>query len=205
MPLLKWDAYDDGMDEIVITEELTDDPDGPGPFTAEDYWNLPAGKRAELINGKLYDMAPPSWDHQQIAFGLARALADHIDRNGGLCKVCPSPVAVNLTADDATWVEPDVIVVCDPAKISKRGVDGAPDFVAEVVSPSSISMDYFMKAGRYQSAGVREYWIVDPAAKQVVVYRYDVQGPGFISCHRFDEPVTVGIFEGLTVTVADFL
>ena len=173
--------------------------------TSEDYWALPEGMRAELIDGELYNMTPPSWEHQQIAFGVARMLANHVDQHGGPCKVCPAPVAVNLDADDTIWVEPDVIVVCDPCKISQRGCEGAPDMVVEVVSPPSIAMDYFTKANRYRRAGVREYWIVDPMARRTTVYRYDKEGPGFIMGYDFSEPVPVGCFEGLAITIGVFV
>ncbi len=173
-------------------------------YTAEDYWNLPDGVRAELIDGQLYDMTPPSWTHQKIVSGLVWKLRDYVERRGGPCQVVSSPVAVNLDANDATWVEPDVVVVCDPSKISERGCEGAPDLVVEVVSPSSMSQDYFVKAGRYQRAGVREYWIVDPGTQKTTVYRY---GPGspVLSVTPFDGPVPAGIFDGLEITVADLL
>ena len=146
-------------------------------FTSQDYWALPDGVRAELVDGKLYDMTPPSWMHQKIALGIAHAMMGHIERCGGECQVAMAPIAVNLDADDTTWVEPDVVVVCDPSKISERGVEGPPDMVVEVVSPSSVTMDYFVKAGRYERAGVREYWIVDPSTSRIVVYRYGRRGP----------------------------
>ena len=174
-------------------------------YTAEDYWSLPDGVRAELIDGELYDMAPPSWTHQQIAFGIARAFADYIDAHGGPCKVCPAPVAVNLDADETTWVEPDVSVVCDPEKISDRGVEGAPDLVVEVVSPSSVSMDYFIKASRYKDAGVAEYWIIDPSSRYVTKYRFQQTGAAFMARYSFDEPVPVSIWgDDLAIRVADY-
>lgn len=175
-----------------------------GPCTSEDYWNLPDGVRAELIGGRLYDMTPPSWTHQKIVAGLVRLIGNHINAHGGPCQVVPSPVAVNLEADDRTWVEPDVVVVCDPSKVTERGVEGAPDMVVEVVSPPSVSLDYYVKAGRYQRAGVREYWIVDPSTAQTVVYRYGEGSPA-LTLYPFDQPVPAGIFEGLSVTVADLL
>lgn len=173
-------------------------------YTAEDYWNLPDGVRAELIDGQLYDMAPPSWIHQKIVSGLVWKLRDYVEGHGGPCQVVSSPVAVNLDANDETWVEPDVIVVCDPAKVSERGCEGAPDLVIEVVSPSSISRDYFIKAGKYRQAGVREYWIVDPDTRKTTVYRYGPESP-VLSVFSFDDSTPVGIFDGLEVAVADLL
>ena len=178
----------------------------PAAHTAKDFWNLPEGDRAELIDGVLYDMAPPSWDHQQITGGIASDLRVHIKERGGLCKVCAAPVAVSLSADETTWVEPDVIVVCDPSKISHRGVEGAPDLTVEVVSLSSIERDCLTKSVLYKSAGVREYWIVDPLSERTTVYRFEAQGADFVSVYDFTQPVPVGIWNGeLSLTVAEYL
>ena len=90
-------------------------------------------------------MAPPSRIHQEITFQIARKLADYIDSKKGSCKVYPAPFAVNLDTDDKNWVEPDISVICDPDKLTDRGCSGAPDFIVEVVSPSSRRMDYLNK------------------------------------------------------------
>lgn len=180
----------------------------PAKHTACDYWNLPAGVRAELIDGKLYNMAPPSFTHQMIVGGLTQILRNHVNAQGGPCKVIPAPFAVNLFADDSTYLEPDVSVICDPSKISERGCEGAPDLVVEVVYPSSRRIDYLIKAARYEQAHVREYWIVDPMEKQTIVYcfyRYDAER-GWVTTYPFDKPIPVGIWDGATsVAVAELL
>jgi Uma2 family endonuclease len=173
--------------------------------TAEDYWNLPDGVRAELVDGVLYNMAPPSWTHQKIVAGLLVRFGTFIENGEGACQVVPSPVAVRLMGDDSTWVEPDVVVVCDPAKISERGVEGAPDLVVEVASPSNRSYDYLTKGGLYLQAGVREYWIVDPEIRRTVIYRFE-EGAPFMSVFDFDVPVPVGIYDGaLAITVGELV
>lgn len=166
----------------------------PEHCTPEDYWSLPEGERAELIDGTLYSMAPPSREHQELAGGVYFALRSHIAQQGGDCRVYIAPFAVNLAADDTTWVEPDVTVVCDPSKLSERGCEGAPDLVVEVVSPHSQRMDYIRKTSRYEQAGVREYWIVDPAVKSTVVYRFQTRDP-LLQTYPFDTPIPVGIWE----------
>ena len=173
------------------------------PFTSEDYWNLPEGSRAELIGGTLYSMAPPSWEHQRLADGIVATLRSHIEAEGAPCKACSSPLAVNLFGDESTWVEPDVLVVCDPSKIGERGVVGAPDFIAEIVSPSSRRMDYYTKLDLYERAGVREYWIVDPKHRRTTVYRFDRDGIPMI--YPFDMPVPLGLAEGLVIEVGSLL
>lgn len=178
-----------------------------GPYTAEDYWSLPEGRRAELIYGELYDLAAPSRMHQEIVVGLLRAFADYIDEAGGPGEVNIGPFAVNLFGDDSMFVEPDVSVVCDPSKLSSRGCEGAPDLVVEVVSPSGRSHDYLRKANLYELAGVREYWIVDPATSQTVVYRYDAENPDALrlAIYPFDKPVPTGIWDGFSLTIASLL
>ena len=90
-------------------------------YTSEDYWNLPDGQRAELIDGKLYAMAPPNRTHQKLVMELASVIHNHIKNNSGSCEVYPSPFAVNLTANDKVWVEPDISVICDKDKLSEIG------------------------------------------------------------------------------------
>lgn len=174
------------------------------PYTAEDYWNLPDGRRAELIAGELYDMAPPSYTHQRLVGGLYYALRTYIESHAGTCEAFMAPFAVGVTGDDRNWVEPDVFVVCDPAKLSERGCEGAPDLVIEVVSPSSRRHDYIVKLGLYERAGVREYWIVDPGEKRTAVYSFE-PGRRLLQTYHFCETVPVGIYDGLNIRVEDLL
>lgn len=135
----------------------------PQPYmTADDYWALPDGERAEPIDGGLWDLAVPSQLHQEISMALSNALPSYVIRHGGPCKTYAAPFAVNLFGDDNTFVEPDVSVVCDRDKLSDCGCEGAPDLVIEIVFPSSRGMVYGTKQNLYREAGVREYWIVDP-------------------------------------------
>ena len=172
-------------------------------YTSEDYWNLPDGQRAELIGGQLYDMAPPNRLHQEISFALSRKIADYIDTQKGQCKVYPAPFAVNLDAGDKDWVEPDISVICDKDKLTDRGCSGAPDWIVEIVSPSSRRMDYNIKNALYSQAGVREYWIVDPAKERVTIYHYEEDAAPMITL--FDTPIQVGIYNDLVITMADLL
>ncbi len=176
------------------------------PCTAQDYWNLPEGTRAELIDGVLYDMAPPSRVHQDITGGFVQAFRNHIDAHGGRCRVYAAPFAVDLNADGKTWLEPDVVLVCDPKKLTDRGCEGAPDLVVEVASPSSMRMDYITKLGRYERAGVREYWIVDPSKQATVVYSFEPGSKSVVQMYPFTAEVPVGIYGGdVTIQVARFL
>lgn len=175
-----------------------------GSYTAEDYWALPEGRRAELIDGELYDMAPSSLTHQTIVLKMSRLFDEYVERRSGGCRVLPAPFAVNLFGDESTYVEPDLSVVCDADKLTERCCQGAPDLVVGVVSPSSRRMDYLTKADRYARAGVCEYWIVDPTTSRTAVYRYD-RGDVTPTFYPFGEPVPVGIRDGLEIVVADLL
>ena len=172
-------------------------------YTSEDYWNLPEGQRAELIDGKLYAMAPPNRTHQEILGELHTAINNYIKSKNGTCKVYPAPFAVNLNADDKIWVEPDISVICDKDKLSDRGCKGAPDWIIEIVSPSSTRMDYSVKLFKYRTAGVREYWIVNPMKKAVQTYVFE--GEEDSNLFSFDEEITVYIFNGLTIKISDLI
>lgn len=134
-------------------------------YTIDDIYALTEGTRAELIDGQIYYMAPPGRRHQKIAGKLFAAIAHYIDSKGGSCEPYIAPFAVFLNEDDRNYVEPDISVICDTSKLTDKGCDGAPDWIIEIVSPGSRRMDYFIKLFKYRTAGVHEYWIVDPAKK----------------------------------------
>lgn len=173
-------------------------------YTSEDYWNLPEGERAELIDGKLYDMAPPTPRHQELVSEFTQVIGQYIKSHKGNCKVYPAPFAVNLNADDKTYVEPDISVICDKNKLTDRGCSGAPDFIIEIVSPSSRKMDYGKKMILYSDAGVREYWIVDPMKERTTVYSFE-KDEAAPMITPFSQPLTVGIYEDLSITIDDLL
>lgn len=171
-------------------------------YTIDDIYALPDGQRAELIDGKMYMMTPPTTRHQRIVLYLSRKIADYIDAKGGDCEVFVSPFAVFLNDEKGeNYVEPDVAVICDPDKIDEKGCHGAPDLVVEVISTSTKGMDYGRKQMLYFTSGVREYWIVDPIREVVVTYQKSEDWmPTF---WRFRESIPVGIYGGeLFVTIS---
>lgn len=172
----------------------------PEYCTISDIYNLPEGQRAELIDGELYMMATPDMIHQRILMELAFRIRDYIGRNGGECEIFPSPFAVFLNADNEIYVEPDLSVICDRSKIVNEGCKGAPDWVIEIVSPSSRSLDYNKKLLKYGTAGVREYWIVDPLKQRIMVYNFEQNTVGEYS---FSEKVKAGIYEDFAIDFAE--
>ena len=173
-------------------------------YGASDYWALPEGVRAELIDGELWDLAAPSREHQEIAISVGSELRGFVRERGGSCKVYTAPFAVNLFSDETVFVEPDVLAICDRSKLSKRGCEGAPDFIVEIVSPSNGGMDYVTKLHLYQEAGVREYWICDPEKKRTMVYEFD-ESDGVPSVYPFSEPVPSRVFEGFSISCGDIV
>ena len=171
-------------------------PQQNNQYTIDDIYAMPDGQRAELIDGQMYMMAPPTRRHQQILGALYRKIADYIDRKGGSCEVDIAPFAVFLNEDDKNYVEPDISVICSSEKLTDKGCSGAPDWIIEIVSPSSRRTDYFTKLFKYRTAGVKEYWIVDPDKSRILVYNFASEDTGD---YTFSETVKAGIYEDLEI------
>ncbi|MCD7813275.1 MAG: Uma2 family endonuclease [Lachnospiraceae bacterium] len=163
-------------------------------YTVEDIEALPDGQRAELIDGEIYDMAAPSPVHQFIISGLHDQISSYLASQKGKCRLLLSPFAVFLNQDDYNYVEPDLSVVCDTSKISGRGCEGAPDWVIEIVSPTTRSRDYGIKLFKYRMAGVKEYWIIDPSENRIAVY--DFENESMYTAYTLSDKVPVGIYDG---------
>jgi Uma2 family endonuclease len=167
-------------------------------YTYADYLGWDEDERYEIIDGEAYMMAPPSRIHQEISGNLYYALRDFL--NGKTCKVYAAPFSVRLfpAADksDGTVVEPDITVVCDPAKLDDRGCNGPPDLIIEILSPSTARYDRVVKFNIYREAGVREYWIVDPAARDVFTY---VLKNGEYMAANYDEAAPVAVLPGCEI------
>ncbi|MCD8347019.1 MAG: Uma2 family endonuclease [Lachnospiraceae bacterium] len=181
------DVVSEALPEYVVSKRQ-------GEYTLEDYLALPEDRRFELIDGVIYDMASPTLIHQAVCVKLVRKFDNYIAENHGSCMAFISPVDVQLDCDDRTIVEPDVLVVCDPSKLRRERVYGAPDLVVEVLSPSTSKKDRSLKLTKYRRAGVREYWIVDPDQKRVFVYEFE-KGDSYV-IYGFDDSVPVGIYDG---------
>lgn len=110
-------------------------------YTINDIYTLPEGQRAELIDGKIYNMAPPARIHQHLIMNLSSLIHNYIQTQNGDCLIYPAPFAVFLNEDDHNYVEPDISVICDKSKLDDRGCNGAPDWIIEIVSPSIQQMD----------------------------------------------------------------
>ena len=167
-------------------------------YTIKDIYELPDGERAELIDGKIYYMAPPGMEHQRLVHHFDREIGNYIQGRHGDCEMFPAPFAVFLSDNDRNYVEPDISVICDRNKITEKGCLGAPDWIVEIVSPSNSSHDYIRKLNLYADAGVREYWIVNPMNQSM--YVYFLEDDKFrTTAYTLQDKINVNIYDDLWI------
>ncbi|MDE7477745.1 MAG: Uma2 family endonuclease [Lachnospiraceae bacterium] len=172
-------------------------------YTIKDIYALPDGQRAELIDGRIYNMAPPNRIHQKISWKLHQTIGNYISAKKGICEVYAAPFSVFLNEDDKNYVEPDISVICDKSKLDDKGCIGAPDWIIEITSPSNPENDYGIKLFKYRTAGVREYWIVNPQKQAVIVYDFEQEKR--TNHYSFEDTIPVCIYEDLNICIADLL
>ena len=173
-------------------------------YTYADYLTWPDDARYELIDGEAFLMAPaPLIEHQEVAGDVYHQLRNQLD--GKPCRPYIAPVDVRLPrkeeTDDAidTVVQPDVLVVCDPSKIDRRGVRGAPDWLLEVLSPSTAAHDQIAKRRTYERAGVREYWLVHPGDRTLTVYVLETGQYGRPDIYELKDATPIGVLPGVSI------
>ncbi len=152
------------MSVTLLEQPLPTVPRAPGPYRRADYAALPEQPRCELIHGRFYVSPSPVRLHQFVVGRIGRVLYDIADAAGGEAIV--APMDVHLA--DHTVAQPDVLYVSpERREILQTWIEGPPDVVVEVLSPGTMRMDRLLKLNRYAEAGVREYWLVDPAARTI--------------------------------------
>jgi Uma2 family endonuclease len=163
-------------------------------------------KRVEVIDRTVYEMAAPSMNHQKILGAMYRLLAEQLD--GKSCQPFMAPADVKLPvksfnsageALDFTVVQPDLFIVCDEDKVGERYVNGAPDFIVAILSPSTRRNDTVEKLHRYSKAGVREYWMLDPVNRMVIIAVLGDDGFYDRESVKAEGNVTLRTFEGLCI------
>ena len=180
--------------EEALAYELERIDKKQGDYTVEDYYALPDEIRVELIDGVIYYMTAPTLTHQIIAGEVYRQLWDCVEEHDEECFPLISPINVQLDRDDRTMVQPDVAIVCDKELITKKVIYGAPEFVLEVLSPSTRKKDQLIKLNKYLNAGCKEFWIVDPDKEKVMVY--DFTSDDWPDIYSFEDRVPVRISDG---------
>ena len=172
----------------------------PEYYTYTDFLEWDEDFRAELLDGEIVMMAPPLRVHQEVVTQLVLQIGNYL--KGKKCKVYPAPFAVRLfphkDKSDDTVLEPDIVVVCDSEKLDDKGCNGPPDLVIEVISPSTAKYDRLWKFRKYQKAGVREYWIVDPEIKGVQVCILE-KGRYVMSAYDETDKAPVSVLEGCEI------
>ncbi|WP_295404979.1 Uma2 family endonuclease [uncultured Thiocystis sp.] len=168
-------------------------------LTYGEYCQWPDDERWELIDGNAFAMAPaPTRLHQDFVVELTRQIANALQDHP--CRVYVAPFDVRLPKGDEadaridTVVQPDVAVICDPSKLDDKGCRGAPDWIVEILSPSSAVHDQIRKRALYERHGVREYWLLHPIDRVLTIYRLGEQG-------AFGKPDVVEL-EGTTAVSA---
>lgn len=173
----------------------------PETITLEQYEALPEHVRAEVFDGQVYYMASPSQIHQSLLMELSSLIHSYVKKKNGACKVFPAPFDVKLSDHPLLIVQPDIMVVCDPNKLDGKRCNGAPDFIIEIVSPGNPADDYIRKLYYYKNYGVREYWIVDPRRKTVIVNYFEENM--LIVPYTFDSIIKVNIYGDLLINFSE--
>lgn len=189
-----------GEDEVIkLNMALAERND----FTVADVDALPEDVRAEIIDGRIFLMASPKVIHQTILYKLWEKIDLFITSKDGSCQTYGAPLDIYLNCDDKTRVQPDIFVVCDQTKIHEDACYGAPDLVIEIISKFTKSRDYGIKMLKYHTAGVHEYWIIDPNQKNVTVFWFDDETQ---NCqYSFDEDISFRLYPELTVCINDLI
>jgi Uma2 family endonuclease len=172
-------------------------------FSYADYLTWPEEQRWELLDGVPSLQATPSRIHQEISGELYRQLANYF--RGKSSRVYHAPFCVRLDGEKKDMevknvVEPDISIVCDRSKLDEKGCRGAPDLIIEIVSPSSGKLDKLIKFNKYEQAGVKEYWIVEPLEKLVSVFVLQTNGRyGRPETYTDEDTVKVSTLGDLTI------
>ncbi|MCL2762901.1 MAG: Uma2 family endonuclease [Treponema sp.] len=186
------------MSDAMRIDEL----DEKRRYTYADYLEWEGPERFQLINGEVFQMASPSVAHQALLMGLSSSFDTWLQ--GKSCRAFAAPLDVRLfpkkDKSDNTVVQPDLLVVCDSSKLDKGSVNGPPDLVIEIVSPSNSHNELFLKFNYYLEAGVREYWVVDPEMKRVTTHIYE-NGRYISTAYKDNDSIPVTVLSGLTISL----
>ncbi|MBR2189619.1 MAG: Uma2 family endonuclease [Eubacterium sp.] len=191
-----WDGQymGDACADLVCEEALAYGSDKSRRYTVADYYKIPEERRVELIDGVIYDLGSPGPIHQTVLTELVLQIAPCVKRHGENCRLFFAPMDVQLNRDTFTMVQPDLLIICSDDILRSRCIYGAPDFIAEIVSPSNRRHDTVRKLAKYRSAGVREYWVIDPYEKRILVYLFGEEEK--VTIFPMDAVVPVTISKG---------
>lgn len=177
-------------------------------YSYADYLNWPEDERWEIIDGQVYALAAPSREHQRILGEIHFLIKGFL--KGKPCEVYMAPFDVVLdppflkNEEKKNVVQPDISVICDTQKLTPQGCEGAPDWIIEIASPATFRKDLNKKLKLYEKAGVKEYWIVFPEQKSVMVYLLGEDGK-FQKNLFFEVPneIPVATFTDFTISLGE--
>lgn len=169
-------------------------------YTVDDIMELPENAHVELIDGKLYYMDIPPTSHQAIAGKLLYDIYMYLKEKNLKQQISVARYGVFLEPYNKTFVIPDISVICDSTKFNEYGCVGAPDWIIEIVTENSRSINYSTKLFKYYDSGVREYWIVDYLKNRIWVYDFEKENFGD---YTFSDTVKVGIFDDLEINFSE--
>lgn len=178
-------------------------PKPDNKYSYADYLTWDEQERWEILDGIPYMQAAPSRVHQEILVEILNQIANYL--NGKPCKVYPAPFCVRLDNEKNDYdiknvVEPDITIVCDRSKLDEKGCKGSPDMIVEILSPSTGKNDRFFKFNKYEKAGVKEYWVVEPDQKLISVFLLQSSGRyGRPEMYTEQDRIRVSIFPDLEI------
>jgi Uma2 family endonuclease len=167
-------------------------------YTYADYLTWQFSERVELIMGRIFRMSAPNRRHQDISLTLERQIDNFLLRHNSRCKLYHAPFDVRLPLPPHrikgdkidTVVQPDICVICDLDKLDEQGCQGAPDLIIEILSSGNSKREVQAKFDLYESAGVLEYWVVQPTEKFIIRYNLDEMGK-YIGSRLYTEDDTI--------------
>jgi len=197
--------FDEEEGEYMKVEE----PDPLLNYSYADYMKWPFIERLELLRGKIFKLSAPNTSHQKVGGKLYFELYGFL--KGKTCQVFIAPFDIRLPVknrkkDDeiTTVVQPDICIVCDPAKIDARGVCGAPDLIVEILSPGNSKKELRLKHEIYEESGVREYWVIDPTEEFLMVFLPATDGKFMApKIYTPGDRLATDVVPGFTIDVAE--
>ena len=181
-----------------------------GRYTYGDYLKWSDDERWELIEGQPFDMSPaPSRQHQKILGNLFTMISNYLKDKK--CEVYVAPFDIRLPEYEGqkdeeiiNVVQPDITIICDLSKLDDKGCKGAPDLVVEVLSPATAGKDLKLKLKLYENQGVKEYWLIHPIDKTVIVFQLNDKGEyGKPETYAELDSITVGILDDLDINLKE--
>lgn len=175
-------------------------------YTYDDYLNFDEDEIVEIIDGRISAMSPaPSTLHQQLIMEISFEIKNYIRNKNGECTVITAPYDVVLKnsnediKNSKNIVQPDISIICDKNKITDKCCVGSPDMIVEIASPSNFRDDYIKKLNLYERFKIKEYWIVNPMKKSILIYTLTDNGYGAPDMYNFNDKIKVSIFKDLEI------